>query len=353
MPNPGEDSGFSWTGNYRAKVIDAKDPEYQGRVKIWCPDTMPEIDDDKGIWARPANNPLGGRNVVENGSNHHYQGTCYIPPVGSWVYIFFEYNDPTEPRYFAAGDFGQSKVPIENQQGDEYYNKTTIFKSNKGRTIIVSDDPHDERVEITGKKRKLSGDDVSGNPESVYDTQDNQTIILLNERDGEEQILIKDHKGNFINFDIDNQELHISFTKNIRIKSGKSIFFEAADNIELLAHKNINITANNNMNIDIGDSLSENIGGDCNIKVNGGIYQTSTSNSIHFKASGTVNIDASKVSQQSSTSISSSVSGIVATPPEPNGERIIPGSTQGPEDELPVTNPIVLPTTLIISDIED
>jgi len=39
-------------GMYRSRVIDNKDPEMFGRVKIQIPDLMPEIldDDTKGLW---------------------------------------------------------------------------------------------------------------------------------------------------------------------------------------------------------------------------------------------------------------------------------------------------------------
>ena len=66
---------FKWNGMYRAKVIDSKDPLKQGRCKVWIPSLMPEVSDDIGLWARSANNPIGGRNL---NSNSFYQGTCYI-----------------------------------------------------------------------------------------------------------------------------------------------------------------------------------------------------------------------------------------------------------------------------------
>jgi hypothetical protein len=67
-------------GFYRAKVINNKNPEQFGRVKVWIPALMIDVDESKGLWARPANNPIGGRNTKE-GEDSYYYGTCYIPRV--------------------------------------------------------------------------------------------------------------------------------------------------------------------------------------------------------------------------------------------------------------------------------
>ena len=71
-------------GMYRAKVIENRDPDMFGRVVVWIPEIMPEVEENTGIWARPANNPIGGRNE-EGEADHHFAGTSYIPPKGSWL----------------------------------------------------------------------------------------------------------------------------------------------------------------------------------------------------------------------------------------------------------------------------
>ena len=109
-----EENEHSWYGFHRAKVIDAHDLKKLGRVKIWIPDIMPDIEYSciSGIWAHPANNPIGGRNLPDmdgtvcDFEQGHYQGSCMIPPEGSWVWIFFENGDPNWPYYFAAADTG-------------------------------------------------------------------------------------------------------------------------------------------------------------------------------------------------------------------------------------------------------
>ena len=218
-------------GFYRAKVVENKDSEYFGRVKVWIPALMIDIDESKGLWARPANSPVGGRNTKE-GEESYYYGTCYIPKVGSYVWVFFEGGNINRPYYFASLELENFKVLPENQVGTNYQDKWTIFKSHEGRCIVVSDDPDDCRVEITGKKRQLSNP-PSGDTNSVYQIDGNQTTILLDERSGKEKILIRTHKGDFINIDTEERKLEISFMGDINIKSSGSIFLTALGRIQM------------------------------------------------------------------------------------------------------------------------
>jgi hypothetical protein len=242
-------------GMFRAKVVDNKDEEKFGRVLVWIPDLMPEVDQTKGIWARPANNPIGGRNQ-ENDDNNYYMGTSYIPAKGSWVWIFFENGNANRPYYFGALDLENAKVLPENQVGTNYENKWTIFKSHDGRTIVVSDDPDDARIEITGKKRQLSNS-PSGDTNSVYTIDGNQTTILLDERNGKEKILIRTHKGDFINLDIEEQKLNIKTisdiqilaTGNLMLKSGGSIHIKASDKVYIQGGSGVEVNAGGSMHL--------------------------------------------------------------------------------------------------------
>jgi len=348
MPNPGENvSEFSYTGIYRALVVNARDPEKRGRVKIWCPDTMPEIDQNRGLWASSANNPLGGRNTVDNrlgqgndvkygkndpvkGGEHYFQGSCLIPPEGSWVYIFFEYGNPNEPRYLAGGDFGQCKVLVENQQGPEYEKKWTLLKTRQGRTIILSDDPFDERVEITGKKRLLTPDDVSGNVDSVYKISDNQTVILLDERKGQEKILIKDYKGNFFNFNIETNSLHVEFAGDIHIKAGGSIHMTAGAEMHFKSGDVLNVTSDQTVNIKSGGQVNIQSSEDINIKAGSNLNEQAGTN-VNIRAGANINEDGILLLQQqgAASSASSAESATVAVP---LGDRVEPTDLSQPSD---------------------
>jgi hypothetical protein len=218
-------------GNYRAKVVDNRDPEKFGRVVVWIPDIMPLVPDTEGLWALPANNPIGGRNL-EGSDEHHYMGTSLIPRKGAWVWVFFEAGNINRPYYFGALDLENTKVLPENQVGANYQDKWTLFKSHEGRTVIISDDSDDARVEITGKKRNMSTP-PTGDTGSVYTIDGNQTTILFDERSGKEKILIRTHKGDFLHIDVDEQKLQARFESDIEILSNGNINITSGDDINL------------------------------------------------------------------------------------------------------------------------
>jgi len=228
-------------GMYRAKVVENKDPQMFGRVQVWIPDIMSELPQDKGLWARPANNPTGGRNnETQGGNDNYYTGSSFIPKKGSYVWVFFEGGNENRPYYLAACDLEGAKVLPECQVGSKPQDKWVIFKSHEGRCIVISDDPDDERVEITGKKRQLSSP-PSGDTGSVYTIDGNQTTILLDEKEGKEQILIRTYQGDFIKVDITNRKLEISFQDDIIIKTVGDFHLHASGEVNIKGDLGVNI----------------------------------------------------------------------------------------------------------------
>jgi hypothetical protein len=306
-------------GNYRAVVVENRDNEKFGRVLVWIPDLMPDIPSTTGIWARPANNPMGGRNT-QYGSDNNYMGTCYIPRKGSWLWIFFEAGNINRPYYFASLDIEHAKVLPENQVGTNFQDKWTIFKSHDGRTVIISDDPDDERIEITGKKRKLNTP-PSGDTASVYQIDTNQTTILFDERTGKQKILIRTYKGDFFHIDIDERKLQVEFEGDIEIKTkGK-----------------FNVTAEDDINIKslTGDAFIQSDSGDINIKGGGDVKITSAAemdllsqNNLNYQsggdinglAGGNMNHDAAQLNEQTGMADAASEAPD-ATEADPKGER--------------------------------
>lgn len=324
-------------GNWRAKVVDNKDPQKFGRVLIWSPDLMPTVSQSKGIWARPANNPLGGRNM-ENSDEHHYMGTSFIPKIGAWVFIFFESGNVNRPYYFGALDLENTKVLPENQLGSNYEDKWVVLKSHEGRAIVVSDDPDDERVEITGKKRYLSNP-PTGDEFSVYRIDGNQTTILLDERDGKEKILVKTHKGDFIHIDIDDRDLEIKFARDIHIEAGGNIFVKAQGDMHFLAgksimtsaHDEINTISGHRMNIQTGDEYNRTVNSHSVEIVKGQKITTvnddlflETGGSQNIQGGGDINTDAPLIQDNCGASTKApkvEVDTIVASPAQAEGDR--------------------------------
>ena len=257
-------------GFYRAKVVDPKDPDDYGKVKVWIPDLMPKIPETKGMWAFPANNPSGGLND-EGDESHYYSGSTRIPAKGSWIWVFFENGKNDRPYYWAALDIENSKILPENRVGSNKHKKWVIYKSNKGRTIIISDDSSDARVEITGRKRQIN-DPPSGDTDSVYTINDNMTTILLDERPDSEKLLIKTYQGDFLKIGIKDRTLQASFKNDISITSeaninlnGKNININASENINNKSGKDININSAAAVNIQAETTANVSAFGDANI----------------------------------------------------------------------------------------
>jgi len=307
-------------GNYRSKVVENKDPEMFGRVLVWIPDLMPEVQQDKGIWARPANNPLGGRNM-ENDSDHHYMGTSYIPKKGSWVFVFFEGGNINRPYYFGALDLENTKVLPENQLGSNYQDKWTVLKTHEGRAIIVSDDSDDARTEITGKKRELKTP-PTGDTASVYKIDDNQTTILLDERDNLQKLLIRTYKGDFIHIDIDERKLQIQFEDDFQIESKGNLYLTVEDDMHIKS-KNGDIyfqAEAGNIYTKAALDILEQSGGDYSEKAAKGHYTGATDN-INRLSGANINDDAGGTKNDQCGTAQNAKDSQDATSAEPKGER--------------------------------
>jgi hypothetical protein len=306
-------------GNYRAVVVDNKDKEQFGRVLVWIPDIMPEVDRTKGIWARPANNPLGGRNKEDDAQNN-YAGTSYIPEKGSWVFVFFEGGNINKPYYFGALDLENTKVLPENQLGSEPQNKWVVLKSGSGRAIVVSDDPSDERVELTGKKRKIKTP-PSGDTDSVYTIDENMTTILMDERDGKQKVLIRTYKGDFFHIDIDEQNLQAYFKNDIIIKCDNDLKLTVNGDIDIKSLAgDIHVeSASGEIDLKASADINKEAGGNSNNSSQNN-DSTSAGSGINRKAGGTIADDGASLSQQSG-SASGAGSATGAASADPKGER--------------------------------
>jgi hypothetical protein len=304
-------------GMYRAKVVDNRDIEKFGRVLVWIPDFMPLVDDSKGIWARPANNPIGGRNL-EGDDENYYTGSNFIPKKGSWVFVFFECGNINRPYYFGSLDLENTKVLPENQLGSNYEDKWTIFKSHDGRCVVVSDDPDDERVEITGKKRLMT-EPPSGDTNSVYQIDDNQTTILFDEREGREKILIRTRKGDFFHIDVDEQELQAYFESDIQIKTKGSFLLLAEKDVNIKSKEKMFIESEQDMNVKSGVNLNVESVADLNIK-SGTNSNLESATDTNIKAGASINTDGAVRYDQSgkATGAGSAESAIDA---DPEGNR--------------------------------
>jgi len=166
-------------GVYPAIVIDIKDPNNLGRVKIEFPwMTGPEYDcaehKNVGYWARLATLMAGCD-----------KGSWFIPDVNDEVLVAFEGGEPNHPYVIGALWNGTDRPP-ENMDGAGH-NFYKEIVSRKGVRIKIDDSDGQERLEL--------------------ETPGGQKITL---RDRPGSICIEDSNGNSLQFDASGITLNAS-----------------------------------------------------------------------------------------------------------------------------------------------
>lgn len=154
--------GGRWYGVLPALVVDIKDPDSQGRVKV----TLPWSVDAKGeryeAWARLAT-MLGGNN----------RGSWFIPDVDDEVLVAFEHGDPRRPYVLGGLWNGQDSTPESMDGAGNNYKK--VLRSRNGVKITL--------------------DDQDGQEQLILETPGGQKITL---KDGPGSVEVADSNGNSI-----------------------------------------------------------------------------------------------------------------------------------------------------------
>jgi len=154
--------GGRWYGVAPALVIDIKDPDNQGRVKV----TLPWSIDAKGAryegWARLAT-ALAGNN----------RGTWLIPDVDDEVLVAFEQGDPRRPYVLGGLWNGRDAAPESMDGSGRNFKK--VLRSRNGVRVTL--------------------DDQDGQEQLVLETPGGQKITL---KDGPGAVEIVDSNGNSV-----------------------------------------------------------------------------------------------------------------------------------------------------------
>lgn len=154
--------GGRWYGVYTALVIDVRDPDGQGRVKV----TLPWATDSGGAryeaWARLAT-LMGGNK----------RGSWFVPDTNDEVLVAFEAGDPRRP-YVVGALWNGRDAPPDSMDGSGN-NHRKVLKSRNGVTVTL--------------------DDSSGQERFVAETPGGQKVTL---KDGPGAVEIEDSNGNSI-----------------------------------------------------------------------------------------------------------------------------------------------------------
>lgn len=160
---------FDYNSFYRAVVMSTTDPENLGRIRINIPSLHSGV---TSLHQYPYAYPgcfTGLGNQV---------GQFMLPPVGSIVFVTFEFSDEHRPIYFggiptvyAKGKYqsygmrindGQQKEVTTNDIPTEYTgSQAIIYKSPSGALIMIDDDTDNKKVSIkdsTGQELSMSFD---------------------------------------------------------------------------------------------------------------------------------------------------------------------------------------------------
>lgn len=154
--------GGRWYGVFVALVVDIKDPDNQGRVKValpWSPDAGGQRFE---AWARLAT-MFGGNN----------RGSWFVPDVDDEVLVGFEHGDPRRPCVLGGLWNGRDKPPAAMDGAGKNYKK--VLRSRNGVQITL--------------------DDQDGREQLLLETPGGQTFTL---KDGPGAVEIADSNGNSI-----------------------------------------------------------------------------------------------------------------------------------------------------------
>ena len=91
-------------GKYRALVVDIKDPEKRGRIRVMCPKVLSK---SKSSWCEPCI-PVA----------YDFGGDFALPKIGEFVWVEFEEGNVNKPIY-TGGLWCKEKSPSDSYDTDE------------------------------------------------------------------------------------------------------------------------------------------------------------------------------------------------------------------------------------------
>jgi len=147
--------GGRWYGVFPAQVLDIKDPDNQGRVKI----TLPWSPDANGgryeAWARLAT-LFGGNN----------RGSWFVPDVDDEVLVAFEHGDARRPYVLGGLWNGRDKPPEAMDGAGKNFKK--VLCSRNGVKVTLDDHDGQETLQLeTPGGQKITLKDGPGSIEIV------------------------------------------------------------------------------------------------------------------------------------------------------------------------------------------
>jgi phage baseplate assembly protein V len=199
LSSSGRSNAGRFSGVAVALVIDNKDPQGLGRVRLKFPALS---DDEVGHWARIA--------VLMAGAD---RGTFFLPEIGEEVLVAFENGDIARPYVLGGLWNGKDKPPETNGDGK---NNLRLVKSRSGHLIRLDDSDGAEKIEIVDK---------SGGNSITIDTANN-AITITSAAD----VTIDAPQGTL---KLSAQKIEITSSTDTEIKAQANLTLEASGNATL------------------------------------------------------------------------------------------------------------------------
>jgi hypothetical protein len=304
-------------GIMRAKVIKIDDPKAEGRIGCIIPRLMfkfdhsiqevesmeYEVDSSKWdesseiqveetldtvnyIWMRPSW-------FVFNGPQENNVGGSYrVPRIGTWVFVFFEDEDPQKGYYFPFGPTNDGEV-INNEKNESPYigdvemnPQVDIIREYPNGTIIYTDF-NEDRNEVVIKFR-------------------NNHVMRITDREDSNGIEFHTHNKNYIKIDDLNNDITVKANRDIKVDAGRDVSIKAGRNMQIESLKGfmsvasksqINLqTSESSITLKSGKDLTVEVAAITSLKSTGAVSITSTTSEIRERAATEHKTMASKIS---------------------------------------------------------
>ena len=196
---------MEYLGKYRGTVVNPRDPNQLGRVKVKVPVVHENLNDSQLPWAMPCT-PYAGKDI----------GFFMIPPKDANVWVEFEAGEPDRPIW--SGCFWEPGELPKNAQVKES-EKVQVFKA-KGITFTWRNHGDNKGVDLEVKSPVVSNPlKMIFNAEGIELNNNNKTVIRI--------------KGNEIEIDNGGGSTIVLTTSDIQLKEQATSVKLDANSIDL------------------------------------------------------------------------------------------------------------------------